>query len=50
MGVKANEEYRFSVWARVPDGGTAKIWIDLVDNATMSDDQKLGNAGLENQR
>lgn len=47
IGVKANEDYRFSVWARVPDGGTAKIWIDLVDNATMTDDQKLGNAGLE---
>ena len=47
IGVKANEDYRFSVWARVPDGGTAKIWIDLVDNATMLDDQKIGNAGLE---
>lgn len=47
MGVKGGEEYRFSVWARVPDGGTAKIWIDLVDNATMKDDQKLGNAGVE---
>lgn len=47
IGVKANEEYRFSVWARVPDGGTSKIWIDLVDNATMTDDQKIGNAGLE---
>ena len=47
MGVKGGEEYRFSVWARVPDGGTAKLWIDLVDNATMSDDQKLGNASVE---
>ena len=47
IGVKANEEYRFSVWARVPDGGTAKLWIDLVENATMRDDQKIGNAGLE---
>ncbi|MBQ0046763.1 MAG: carbohydrate binding domain-containing protein [Prevotellaceae bacterium] len=47
IGVKANAEYRFSVWARVPDGGTSKIWIDLVDNATMTDDQKIGNAGLE---
>ena len=47
MGVKGGEDYRFSVWARVPDGGTAKIWIDLVDNATMSDDQKLGNVGVE---
>ena len=47
IGVKGGEEYRFSVWARVPDGGSAKLWIDLVDNATMDEDQKLGNAGLE---
>ena len=47
MGVKGGEEYRFSVWARVPDGGSSKLWIDLVDNATMSDDQKIGNAGVE---
>ena len=47
IGVKGGEEYRFSVWARVPDGGKAKIWIDLVDNATMEEDQKLGNAGLD---
>ena len=26
IGVKAGEEYRFSVWARVPDGGKAKLW------------------------
>lgn len=47
IGVKANAEYRFSVWVRVPDGGNAKIWIDLVENATMTDDQKIGNAGLD---
>ena len=47
MGVKGGEEYRFSVWARVPDGGKAKLWIDLVDNATMGDDQKLGNASVD---
>ena len=47
MGVKGGEEYRFSVWARVPNGGTAKLWIDLVDNATMGDDQKLGNGSVE---
>ncbi|MCQ2256914.1 MAG: carbohydrate binding domain-containing protein [Bacteroidaceae bacterium] len=47
IGVKENADYRFSVWARVPDGGKSKIWIDLVDNATMTDDQKIGNAGLE---
>lgn len=47
MGVTGGEEYRFSVWARVPDGGNAKLWIDLVDNATMGEDQKLGNASVE---
>ena len=47
IGVKGGEEYRFSVWARVPDGGSAKLWIDLVDNATMDEDQKLGNVGLD---
>ncbi len=47
MGVTGGEEYRFSVWARVPDGGSAKLWIDIVDNATMTDDQKLGNVGID---
>lgn len=47
MGVKGGEAYRFSVWARVPDGGSSKIWIDIVDNATMTDDQKLGNGGID---
>ncbi|MBP5716303.1 MAG: carbohydrate binding domain-containing protein, partial [Bacteroidales bacterium] len=47
IGVKGGEEYRFSMWARVPDGGNAKIWIDIVDNATMGEDQKLGNVGID---
>ena len=47
IGVKENADYRFSVWARVPDGGTAKLWIDLVDNATMTNDQKICNVSLD---
>ena len=47
MGLKGGAEYRFSVWARVPDGGKATLWIDLVDNATMTDDQKLCNGSVE---
>ena len=47
MGVTGGEEYRFSVWARVPEGGSSKLWIDLVDNATMEEDQKLGNVGVD---
>ena len=47
IGVKKDAEYRFSVWARCPEGGNAKIYIDLVENATMSDDQKIGNGNIE---
>ena len=47
MGLKKGAEYRFTVWARCPEGGNSKIWIDLVDNATMGEDQKLGNGGIE---
>ena len=47
IGVKKDAEYRFAVWARVPDGGEAKIRVDLVENATMADDQRIGSATLE---
>ena len=47
IGVVGGEEYRFSVWARVPEGGNAKLWVDLVDNATMTEDQKMGNVGVD---
>ncbi len=49
MGIKKGAEYKFSVWARCPEGGNSKIWVDLVDNATMGDDQKIGNGGVEIQ-
>ena len=47
IGVKGGEDYRFSLWARVPDGGKAKLYVDIVDNATMGEDQKIGSAGVE---
>ena len=31
MGIKQGETYRFSVWARVPEGKTAKLRIQLVN-------------------
>ena len=49
MGIKKGAEYKFSVWARCPEGGNSKIWIDLVDNATMGEDQKVANGGVEIQ-
>jgi hypothetical protein len=47
IGLKKDAEYRFSVWARCPQGGNSKIWIDLVDDGTLDDDQKLGNGSIE---
>lgn len=39
IGVKEGAGYRFSVWARVPEGGTSGIRVELVKNNTMEDDQ-----------
>ncbi len=49
MGIKKGAEYKFTVWARCPEGNNSKIWIDLVDNATMGEDQKCGNGGIDIQ-
>ena len=47
IGITGGEEYRFSLWARVPDGGKSKLYIDLTDNATMTEDQKMGSGSVE---
>lgn len=47
MGIKKGAEYRFTVWARCPEGGNSKLWVDIVDNATMGEDQKIGNGGID---
>ena len=41
IGVKAGETYRFSVWARVPDGGASELRIELVNTASMGENQFL---------
>lgn len=42
IGIKANEEYRFSVWARLPQGGTAsKIRVELVNPKSMGETHVL---------
>ena len=47
IGVKAGEEYRFSVWARLPQGGTAeKIRIELVDTQSMGEHHAFATATL----
>ena len=41
IGVKAGETYRFSVWARVPDGGSSRLRIDLANTASMGEKHYL---------
>ncbi|MDE6629516.1 MAG: carbohydrate binding domain-containing protein, partial [Muribaculaceae bacterium] len=43
---KKGEEYRCSVWARVPDGGKAKLKILLVDTKSMPNSQDIAKATI----
>lgn len=47
IGVKKGEEYRFSVWARLPQGGAGeKIRIELVDTKSMGERQAFATETL----
>ncbi|MDE7407923.1 MAG: carbohydrate binding domain-containing protein, partial [Muribaculaceae bacterium] len=46
VGVKAGEEYRFSMWARVPEGGKAKLKVLIVDPASMANSQNMAQADV----
>lgn len=46
IGLKKDAEYRFSVWARVPDGKTSKLWIQFVDQYTNEEHQEFTNTDL----
>ena len=46
IGVKAGESYRFSVWARVPEGGKSELRIELIDPASMEERQPFCQAPL----
>jgi len=46
FGVKAGESYRFSVWARVPDGGQAKIRVELASPASQGESQVFASQEL----
>lgn len=41
MGVKKDNEYRFTVTARVPNGGTGKIRVQLVNTKSMGENHFL---------
>ena len=47
IGVREGEEYRFSVWARVPEGGAgARLRIELVNTASMGENQAFATQEL----
>jgi len=47
IGVEEGKQYRFSVWARVPDGGKARLRAELVNTASMGENQFLCQENLE---
>ena len=47
ISVRKDETYRFSVWARCPEGGKSRLDIRLVDNDTMGERQEFTTAHLD---
>lgn len=47
VSYEKGENYRFSVWARVPDGGKSKIRVELEDPASMGEKQEMAVAEIE---
>ena len=47
IGVEKGKEYRFSVWARVPDGGKALLQVELVNTASMGETHVLCEKYME---
>ncbi len=39
VSFEKDKEYRFSVWARVPDGGKARVRVELEDPSSMNEGQ-----------
>jgi alpha-L-arabinofuranosidase len=46
IGLLKNESYRFSVWAKAPQG-SAKIKVQFIDRATMGEKQEFAEAKIE---
>ena len=47
IGLKQDAEYRFSVWARVPEGGSGKIRVDLIIPASMEERQPFATQNID---
>ena len=47
IAVKQDATYRFSVWARCPEGGKSVLEVRLVDNDTMGERQEFASVSVE---
>lgn len=47
IAVKAGATYRFSLWARCPEGGKSTLEVSFVDNDTMGEDQRFATVNVE---
>ena len=47
ISVKKDATYRFSVWARCPEGGKSTLDVRLVDNDTMGENQEFATARID---
>lgn len=46
ISVKKDATYRFSLYARVPEGGSGVLQVQLVDNDTMGENQEFTSADI----
>ncbi|MBE6333035.1 MAG: alpha-L-arabinofuranosidase [Bacteroidales bacterium] len=46
IAVKEGATYRFSVWARCPEGGTSVLNVQLVDNDSMGESQEMAGCNV----
>ena len=47
IGVERDKEYRFSVYARVPDGGTQMLRVQLIEPYTQEEHQEFTQADIK---
>ena len=47
IDVKKDATYRFSVWARCPEGGKSTLEVQFVDNDTMGENQQFATARID---
>ena len=46
IGLRKGEDYRFSVWGRVPDGQPVTLLVQLIDQTTMNEAQQFVSKDL----